>query len=264
MTQINTKSGLGNTSSTPPNIRSRRWILTINNYTKTDIDLILTQDYYAFQEEKCETPHLQVYIEYKNARTFTSIKKKFPRAHIEKAKNRDRSIKYCLKLDSRVGRQWCNIPGYLIADDIFLQYKPYKWQLEILDIIKKKPDLRKIYWYWDKEGGIGKSLFAKHLVLKYNAMVIGGLKRDILYGVTSWLDENELKIVVLDIARTEMNNISYSSIERLKNGMFFNGKYESKMVTFNSPHIIIFSNYEPRYNELSRDRWVVKEIGKPR
>lgn len=48
--------------------------------------------------KKKETPHLQGYVEFKNARTFNQVKKLLPRAHIEKAKgNRQQNIDYCSK-----------------------------------------------------------------------------------------------------------------------------------------------------------------------
>ena len=39
---------------------------------------------------------------------------------------------------------------------------------------------------------------------------------------------------------------------------FFSGKYESGMVRYNKPHVIIFANCRPDIEKLSKDRWKVK------
>lgn len=72
--------------------RCRAWCMTINNYTG---DEIFPEEGVAYQivgREVCPTtgtPHLQCYVRYKSARTFQSMKKKYPKAHIEKAKGND-------------------------------------------------------------------------------------------------------------------------------------------------------------------------------
>lgn len=242
--------------------RGRRWMLTINNYEKVDVEKLLTQELYCFQEEvgKEGVKHLQCFLEYSNARSFKSIKDKWPRAHIEKAKNRDRSIRYCQKSDSRCGKSYCNIPGYKIIEDKFLLYKPKNWQSAILRLIGKKPDDRKVFWFYDEIGGIGKSVFCKHLILRHNALVISGSKRDIKYAISEQIRTKDLDIVVIDISRSEYNNVSYSAIENIKNGFFFSGKYESGMCVFNTPHVIVFANESPERSRMSMDRWKVFHI----
>lgn len=68
-------------------VRNRGWCLTINNYTDKDVEDLKTckYTYIIIGNEVGEsgTPHLQIYLYYKNARTFTSIKKLFKTAHIE-------------------------------------------------------------------------------------------------------------------------------------------------------------------------------------
>lgn len=83
-------------------VRSKGWCLTINNYTAADLLTVSAEvtTYTMCGKEKGEngTPHLQVYLHYKNQRTFLSMKKKFPRAHIEKARGTgEDNKKYCSK-----------------------------------------------------------------------------------------------------------------------------------------------------------------------
>lgn len=95
----------GNTNtSVNKRARGRRWCLTINNYSDTKTQEILeyfeshNYKYIIGYEGEEKTKHLQIYFESKNPIKFKTIKNKFPRAHIEKAKgNRKQNIKYCSK-----------------------------------------------------------------------------------------------------------------------------------------------------------------------
>ena len=97
------------------------------------------------------------------------------------------------------------------------------------------------------------------------AILIGGANKDALYGITQIVQKNGVGpgIVIFDIPRVNKGGISYQTLEYIKNGCFFNGKYESGMVRFNSPHVIVFSNVQPEYKLLSSDRWCVKELKTP-
>lgn len=83
--------------------RARAYTYTINNYTQEDIDCLkgLTYQYLIYGREVAPTTgtrHLQGYIYFKEAKTFTSIKKKLPSAHIEVAKGTpEQNRSYCIK-----------------------------------------------------------------------------------------------------------------------------------------------------------------------
>lgn len=92
--------------------RSRNWFFTLNNYTAEDVrKLERVKADYVFQEEKGKqgTPHLQGTLMYKNAVSFSTIKKLLPRAHIERVKNKLASIRYCAKTETRVGDVYTNL-----------------------------------------------------------------------------------------------------------------------------------------------------------
>lgn len=87
-------------------VRSRDWCFTLNNYTDDEvlsvIELSKISSYLIFGKEcgeQCSTPHLQGYIYFENAITFSSIKKKLPnRCHIEKTKGTPgQASEYCKK-----------------------------------------------------------------------------------------------------------------------------------------------------------------------
>lgn len=84
--------------------RSRTWCFTLNNYDEAQETEIKALDYQYLvygREGKTATPHLQGYIEFSNARTFSSLKKKFPNeTHLEIRKGTAlQASTYCKKED---------------------------------------------------------------------------------------------------------------------------------------------------------------------
>lgn len=250
----------GNTKQIPP---SKHWCFTLNNYKKTDIDDILNLNSsivpkFIFQEEvgECGTPHLQGYIMFKTKKRPKSIFNN-ERIHWEKCRNIKAAIEYCQKEDTRNGKIYyrgIKKPPKCINPD-----KP--WQQNVLAIVEREPDDRSIYWFWDEVGGIGKSALAKYLAIKKNALVLSGKAADMKYAICKMLEKNEEPgIIIIDIPRSYKNFLSYTGIEEIKNGCFFNTKYESQMCVFNAPHILVFANSEPNYEAMSKDRWIVEEL----
>lgn len=84
--------------------RSRKWCFTVNNYTDEDLDQIssLNTQYLIYGRERGEegTDHIQGFAIFRNAVTFSSLKSKLPRAHIEITKgSTEENIRYCTKED---------------------------------------------------------------------------------------------------------------------------------------------------------------------
>lgn len=81
--------------------RSTLWFLTINNYDSCTIETLKSENtkYLVFQSEKGKknTPHIHAVIRYKNARSFSSMKKTFPRANIQRCRNFTKAREYCMK-----------------------------------------------------------------------------------------------------------------------------------------------------------------------
>lgn len=243
------------------NTKSRHYMFTINNPTNEEINTF-KKDFnkYTFQIEQGEqgTVHLQGVGSYTNPRSFNSIKKRFPRAHIEVCKCIAKAIEYCSKSDTRVEGPWST--HKIILKDYFSVKKMTKWQSEIIDICKSGEDNRKIYWYWEPNGGVGKSILARHIIMSdENALLVSGKMNDIKFAISCMVKEGKNPSVIMwDLAREQ--KISYMALETIKNGSFFSNKYESGMVLYNRPIIIVFANYPPDMLALSLDRWVVREI----
>lgn len=264
MTQnrIHKKKHVGNTKRQ----RARCWFLTINNYNEEDIKNLMRYDKYMFQEEKGKngTVHIQGIIYNKNPIEFNSVKEIFKRAHIERTKSVRDAVKYCCKEESRCGKTWYKgfRPPRQIKD-IIKKKGALKWQKDIIEIVKKEPDDRSIYWFWSKEGKRGKTSLAKHLVLEYDAIVVGGRIQDACYLIQKRIneDDRDVNVVVFDIGRSGRDPC-YETIEKVKDGLLFSAKYKSDMLCFPCPHVIILSNKEPDLSKLSKDRWCVKNVDK--
>lgn len=265
----------GNTESSATNNKSlgkrgRKWCFTLNNYSENEITQIhknLENEKYIFGKEKGKsgTPHLQGYVEFKNAKSLDKMKKLIPRAHFEKALGTlEQNKKYC----SKDGDYFSSFPKTRL-ERVMNMYKTIEWkpwQKEIIEICESAPDNRTVYYFYDKKGNTGKSFLSKYLICKYNGIIADGKKADIFNQVKVWDDKNpeqDIPLVLIDIPRNCFNNFSYSAVECLKNGMLYSGKYEGGIyISEKSPHVIIFANEEPKLECLSDDRWIVKEITK--
>lgn len=250
-------------------LQLKNWFFTFNNYNSNDIrdlETVFTSIdgcKYVFQEELGEngTKHLQGQINLTKKMRWSQFKLS-KNIHWEKTRNVKCAIEYCTKLDTRNGDIYCNFklpkPIYCIQKN-----ELYDWQIDIVNIIVQDPDPRKIHWFVDEIGGKGKSELCRYLCMKHDAILLTGKGADMKYGIMKYFEKNNVypETIVIDLPRTfNSDYLCYTGIEEIKNGMFFNTKYESDMVIFNRPHIIIFSNNTPDTTKLSLDRWIIKEI----
>lgn len=268
----NSSRGDGNTK-VPPIVEDEKkqispckhWVFTLNNYTNDDIRNISSNssiDQYIFQEETGEegTPHLQGYIKFKTkVRPMGKFKNK--KIHWERCKYIQQAIDYCHKEETRTGEIYTNMiydkPLKLLSKDML-----YGWQREILDICNQEPDDRSIHWYWEERGAKGKSALCKLLCANFGALCVSGKSADCKYAIVKYkeLHRHYPKVILFDIPRSNIDYINYEAIEKIKDGLFFVGKYESQQVIMNCPHIFIFANEYPTEDKLSADRWKINYI----
>jgi len=235
-----------------------RWCFTLNNYTESEYSSIVLlfkekAKMYIIGDELGElgTPHLQGYVEFiTKCRPLNLFS--FNRIHWEKAKgNRDENIAYCSKEKTLSSKG--------IPKPIKILENLYPWQKEIETIALDEPDDRKIYWFWDDAGNIGKSAFIKYMIVKHKILFCSGGKHADIMNLVFNQDMDETSCVMFDIPRANRGFISYASLESIKNGMVCNTKYETGVKVFNPPHIIVFANFPPDDElKLSADRWVIK------
>lgn len=254
------------------NTKGRAWCFTWNNYEASDISYLtgtLEQGKYIFGEEVGSngTPHLQGVVKWDNPRSFKAMQKLFQqKAHIEPCKNWNASINYC----SKDGKTYTNIKENTnIADQILEKYytnitwKP--WQQEIIELVENnEPDTRSIYWYWEESGNTGKSFLCKYLDIKYDAIICSGKKADVFNQTNMWLqkykNQKSPRLIICDIPRDDIEYLHYGTLECLKNGHLYSGKYEGGKCIFDHPHVIIFANTPPLEKKISKDRWKITKI----
>jgi len=212
-------------------------------------------------------------LEYKNATDFSVIKKSIPRGHIEKCKgDKKQNVLYCIKEGNILINEFelrtpLEIKKELYLEKMKAKIKDYReWQLDILNIVEGEEDDRSIYWFYETTGCVGKSTICKILYARNDiSTVLGdGKKADVAFKIAEWQKNNEHKdpdVIILDCPRDNIGHIDYTIIEKLKDGLFSSGKFESCEVFFlKIPHILIFANEEPEYDKVSLDRWNVYEI----
>lgn len=249
--------------------RSRCWFFTWDNAEDilpgTLLDNFQSVEY-VFQKEKGEGGmiHYQGVIRFKNPVEGPG-EDLFHLCHWERCRNWRQAIKYCSKLDSRIDGPWSNVKGLTWRKTIIdpLEGKVlYKWQRDILEMIDQEPDERKVYWYWDEDGCTGKTSLAKHICLKKRtkALYLQGCNKNVMYAVAKRLEEVDIEIAIFGLTRQDRQGCSYRSLETLKDGIGFSGKYESGMFLCSGMHVLVFANFPPDEEALSRDRWEIRHI----
>ncbi len=262
------KQGLGNTKPNPRQIvPSKKWCFTLHKYDDEDLSSISSRfkvegRYWIYSEEvgeSKETPHLQGYVEFKRKIRPLSLCLN-DKIHWEKAKgNKEQNKNYIRKEGGKIysNEEMEEEIETLMEDEL------YDWEKDIIEIVNGKPHKRKIHWYWEAKGGIGKSEFTKYLCIKHRAVVLSNKATDMKNQILMIKDKSGVypKLIVIDIPRSiNSEYISYTGIEEVKNGCFFSPKYEGGQVIMNRPHIIVFANREPDYEKMSSDKWDVREL----
>lgn len=275
MTQLDS-ANLGEKGNTTPRFRTRRYSITYNNYDNK----ILTQILKYFELKKYKyiigkeiapttgTKHLQIYLECKSQIWNTSLLKFTDKWHIEKAKgNRDSNLIYCSK-DNNFETNFKSpilfpkiINNKIIEDEYKnVNWKP--WQMNVLDILKSKPNNRTIHVFVDPIGNVGKSYLCKYIAITFHDVIICDGKKDNIFNqVKTTMDSCIVpRIILLDVPRSNRDFINYGVIEQLKNGLIYSGKYEGGKCIFPIPHVLIFTNEIVDLNKMSRDRWIIHNI----
>jgi len=173
---------------------------------------------------------------------------------------RQHNVTYCSKEGKPAGGT-LRIPRPLVKMTYDL-LRP--WQKKIADEFVEPEDPlfgRPIHWYWEEPGGVGKSVLCTYFVDNCNCIILSGGAADMKFGVTSYCAKHGEgpDLIVMDIPRVQ-DNISIKGIEECKNGCFFSSKYESSMVRYNRPHVVVFANKPPDVTDMSMDRWKIVEL----
>lgn len=271
----NSSTEVGNTNIPPKKQISpaKRWCFTLNNYTETELEyfrsIVPTYSICKFgiigkEIGENGTPHLQGYIEFKQKKRPKSVFGN-DRIHWEKAKgNRQQNIEYCSKENNVILYHPKKKEIKTIEEKNL-----YDWEKRLINYINEfSPDNpkqeREIVWIWSKDGRKGKTTMAKYLCVNYKFIILGGKAADCRNGVIEYAKAHNGETperILINIPRSFSEDyVSYEAFENLKDMLFYSGKYEGGMVIGNCPILIIFSNFSPDKDKISRDRWKIINI----
>lgn len=224
--------------------------------------------HYIYQLERGEKSgklHFQVYFNLKEKTRDGPLVKSSTAAGINGATFKPASDKgktalkeYCMKEETREEGPWADTPIYL-GEDLIKVLRP--WQKKIADLLDAQPHRRKIYWYYDADGGMGKSSFSKWMYFNHQVLTLTIGKASDLLNLVYKMQGH--RMYILDVSRTvpagSMTEL-YMAIESVKNGYFVNTKYETGVACFAIPHVVVFSNHLPKKSALSADRWDIIDM----
>jgi len=259
---------VGNTKQpSNPTKKSRAWAMTLNNPVQTPDQMAqlfssLEPEAWIFQLEEgaSKTPHYQGCIKFKNQRVWP--KDLLPGAHWEPCRNWKQSVNYCQKPEGRLAGPWAHGVTIVPTLKVITELRP--WQKQIKELLDEEPDDRKIHWYWESNGNAGKTAMAKFICANYpNTIFVNGKASDCKYAVAQQIERGKvLHAAIFGFTRDAESSkyISYQAMEEIKDGIFFSPKYESGMVLYNPPHVIVFANFPPDTSRLSADRWFIENI----
>ena len=258
-------SGSGNTRPIP----SPYWLFTWFDYpslneVQKELETLETKKW-IFQEEICPTTkksHLQGFIQF-NTKCRPKEKFKDKTIHWEKKRGTiAQCVAYCSKEDTRKPNTSPLAKGFCIPRPIRVISELKPWQKEIWELLDSDPDDRTIHWFYEEKGNTGKTALCRKICYEKNALYVSGKANDMKYAIVEQKHKKGTTpdIVLLDIPRAKTGYISYSGIEEIKNGIFFSPKYESGMVIYPHPHVVVFSNEPPIEEMLSKDRWNIIKI----
>lgn len=249
----------GNTGKRPS--QHKYWCFTLNNWQVEQVEHLEQTlkgecQWYVFQEETGEegTPHLQGTICLKARQRLGQLKVICDKAHWEPTRSVNSSIAYCTKRDTRTGA--LHSFGIDLPKPV-RTLQPRGWQMQVMRLITEDPHPRKIHWFWEERGNVGKSTLCKHLVVEHGAILVSGKSADVAHALSK---RKNIRLVLVDVPRVSADYVNYGVIEAVKNGLLFSGKYDSAQVVFDIPHVIVFANIEPKYENMSADRWDVHYI----
>lgn len=195
------------------------------------------------------------------------MKNIFPKCHLQGARNWKNVKNYSSKNNTRKPGTKPITDGPPAVKDPLEGRELYPFQKEVLEILSKPADDRTVHWFWESEGCTGKTSLVKSICINNpgNCIFLNGKAADMKCAIAKTMEDGPApKIVLLGLPRTaeDYTGSLYQGLEEIKDGLFFSGKYESKMVMFDSPHVMVFANWPPCESKLSADRWKIVEIKK--
>lgn len=128
------------------------------------------------------------------------------------------------------------------------------WQKDLDERLKKPPHDRDVVFIVDFVGNQGKTWFAKQYRAKNpeeTQYMETGKKADMSYALANV----GKRVLFVNVSRKQVENIQYSFLEAVKDGVIFSPKYESMTKYIHPMHVIVMMNEMPDPVGLSKDRY---------
>lgn len=136
--------------------------------------------------------------------------------------------------------------------------EPNDWQLELFGELAVEADDRSVTFIVDEEGGKGKTWFCRYMYTNNDACQILGVGK--AADIANMVDDTK-HIYLFNVARGQMEFLSYSILEALKDRLLISGKYHGRtMVWTKKVHVVVLGNEHPNYEKMTADRYNVKVI----
>lgn len=229
------------------------------------LSLICKNYFFALEvgEDK-KRKHLQGYIHLKKKLRLKQCKKIIDdTTHWEKCKgNYTDNVLYCYKAPLHLWEMKNKIEYTPQQLKIIPYDRLYDFQRDIINIVESEPDRRTVHWFWSCCGCLGKSTIIQYCLYNHNCGLIGGNKADIMFNIVGKKGDKPIKkCYFMNLEKNvNVNAISYSAIEQIKDGLIISTKYESDYKLIPPVHIIIFANKPPNTTKLMDDRWKITKI----
>lgn len=135
--------------------------------------------------------------------------------------------------------------------DKYTSFVPRPWQSSLLSCLSNNPK-RTVNWFWEPDGGVGKSTFCTWMHTIHGALILRSTDAK-----DATFQYNDHPYVIFDIPRTE--EVNYATIEMFTDELISSNKYESCSKVCLAT-IAVLANYPPDLNTMSSDRWNIVRI----
>lgn len=177
--------------------------------------------------------------------------------YCKKCRNKWASDNYTQKSETAMCDPW--VWGDSESRDLKLEDLPeeYPWQDKIVKRYEPEAPTfnADIHWYYDEEGQIGKTMTGRFLVMKQGFYILSGGKEKMRHLAA----KHPARGYIFNITRDEEDKLSYAGLEQVSDQMFADtfGSEMSGMIVRRGAHVVVFANFSPNYEKLSRQRWKV-------
>ena len=138
-----------------------------------------------------------------------------------------------------------------------------QWQKWFIDkATNQHINSREVMVVYDPNGNTGKSYLRKMFGILHpnqTCKLQNGHSQNMFHSAGKI---DDLRYVLMDLARSDSAHVNYGAVEQIKNGDFDTCKYNNINVCFEPPFFTIFTNFKLDWYSLSLDRWSLLYINK--